>query len=79
MAILSTPLTAQESATRLEDYRQAIASLRLEGLKPGDEAKAIFRQYVNGELSLAEMGVEIDKLHERQFGRPVPISGNADS
>lgn len=79
MAILSTPLTAQESATRLEDYRQAIATLRLEGLQPGDEAKAIFCQYVDGELNLDEMGAEIDKLHDRQFGRPVPVSGNADS
>lgn len=79
MAIISTPLSEQESAARLEDYRQAIATLRLEGLQPGDEARAIFQRYVDGELTLTEMGAEIDKLHERQFGRPVPLSGNADS
>ena len=46
MAVASLPLTKQERKTRMEDYRQAMATVRLEGLQPGDEAKTIFQLYV---------------------------------
>jgi hypothetical protein len=69
------PLSQDERAKREEEYRQALASLRLEGLVPGAEAKAIFQCYVNGELTLDQMGAEIDKLHERRLGS-VRLSGD---
>jgi hypothetical protein len=75
MATILHPISQEERAKREEDYRQAVAGLRLEGLEPGAEANAIFRRYVNGELTLDEMGSEIDKLHERRL-RPVRLSGD---
>jgi Antitoxin VbhA len=69
------PISQEERTKREEDYRQAMASLRLEGLAPGVEASVIFQRYVDGELTLEHMGTEIDKLHERRFG-PVRLSGD---
>lgn len=68
-------ITAQERVKRLDQVRQALASVRLEGLEPGDEAQSIYQRYVNGELTLEELGAEIEKLHDREYG-PVPKSGN---
>jgi hypothetical protein len=45
-----------------------VSGLRLEGLAPGAEATAIFVRYVDGELTLDQMGSEIDELHERRLG-----------
>lgn len=73
MATSLHPISQEERAKREQDYRQAAASLRLEGLAPGAPADAIFRRYVNGELTLDEMGVEIDRLHERRLG-PLRLS-----
>ena len=73
MATTLHPISQEERAKREQDYRQAVASLRLEGLAPGVEANAIFQRYVDGELMLDEMGAEIDRLHERQLG-PVRLS-----
>lgn len=73
----TTPDTGrqEELGKRQEDYRQAMATLRLEALAPGAQARRIFQQYVEGELTLEKMGLEIDKLHERQFG-PVRLPGD---
>jgi Antitoxin VbhA len=68
-------ITAQERAKRLEEVRQAQASVRFEGLESGIEAKAIFQRYVDGHLTLEQMGAEIEALHDRQYG-PVHVSGN---
>ncbi len=38
---------------------QAVASVRLAGLEPGAEALAIFQRYVEGEISLEQVGSEI--------------------
>ena len=46
MATIFYPINEQERARREEDYRQALASLRLEVLAPGAEARAIFQRYV---------------------------------
>jgi hypothetical protein len=68
-------ITGHERAKRLDEVRQALASVRMEGLEPGDEAQSIYRRYVDGELTLQEMGAEIEALHDREYG-PVPSSGN---
>jgi Antitoxin VbhA len=75
MATILHPISQEERAKRERDYRQAVASLRLEGLAPGAEANAIFQRYVDGQLTLDQMGAEIDKLHERRLG-PLRLSGD---
>jgi Antitoxin VbhA len=75
MATILRPISQQERTKREEDYRQSLASLRLEGLAPGPEAGTIFQRYVDGELTLEQMGAEIDKLHERWLG-PLRLSGD---
>jgi hypothetical protein len=73
---MPTPkITEQERAKRADEVRQALASVRLEGLEPGDEAQSIYQRYVDGKLTIEQMGAEIEALHDRQHG-PVPVSGN---
>lgn len=70
---LTLNITDRERAKRLEAIQQALASVRLEGLEPGEEAKAIFQRYVDGEVTLEQMGAEIEALHDREYG-PVHVS-----
>ena len=59
---------SQECAERARQMDDALASVRMEGLEPSDEAKAIFERHVDGELTEAEMGAAIDALHDRKYG-----------
>ena len=68
-------ITEQQRAERLDEVRQALASVRLEGLEPGEDAHSIYQRYVDGELTLEQMGAEIQALHDRKYG-PVPVPGN---
>jgi hypothetical protein len=65
----------RERAKRLDEVKQALASVQLEGLEPGDEAQAIFQRYIDGELTLAQMGAEIEALHDREYG-PLHVPRN---
>jgi hypothetical protein len=47
---------------------QAVASVRLAGLEPGAEALAIFQRYVEGEISLEQVGSEIEAMNDREYG-----------
>ena len=60
---------------RALDVENAIASVRMEGQEPSEEAKAIFQRYVDGELTLEEMGRGIDRLLDEKYG-PVRLPGN---
>ena len=62
------PISQEERAERARQMDDALASVRLEGLEPSDEAKAIFDRHVDGELTEAEMGAAIDALHDRKYG-----------
>jgi hypothetical protein len=53
----------------------ALASVRMEGLEPSEEAKAIFQRYVDGELTAAEMDVAIAGHLDREYG-PVRLPRN---
>lgn len=75
---LTTNVAENERAKRLDTVRQALSSVRLEGLEPGPEAHSIYHRYVEGELTLDQMGAEIDALHDREYG-PVPVSRNGRS
>ena len=72
---LTLKITEQERAKRHNEVQQARASVRLEGLEPGDEAQSIYQRYVDGELTLEQMGAEIEALHDREHG-PVPVPRN---
>ena len=72
---LSAKITESARANRAAEVRQALASIRMEGLEPGEAALAIFRRYENGDLTLEQMGLEIKALHDRQHG-PIRLSGN---
>jgi len=64
--------------TRMQREREvenALASVRMEGLEPSVEARRIFQRYVDGDLTLEEMGRSVDQLLDRQYG-PVRLSRN---
>ena len=77
MAILTTGHVTQEQARekRVREIEGALASVRMEGIEPSSEAKAIFQRYVDGELTGEEMGSAIDQLLDRDHG-PIRLSGN---
>ena len=62
-------------AQREREVANALASIRMEGLEPSDEAKCIFQRYADGDLTLEEMGRAVDQLADRQYG-PVRLSRN---
>lgn len=63
-----------ERAARQDAIDQAMASVRLEGLEPSEEAKAIAMRFVDGELTIQQMGEEIRAMNARKHG-PVHLSG----
>ena len=71
-------ITEAERAIREDGVKQALASVRLEGLEPGADVRAIHERYIDGELTLEQAGAEIKALHDRKFG-PVSLSGNRRS
>ena len=73
MALAIHRITATERARRKRVYEEALASLRLEGLDLDERAEALHRKYIEGELTLAEVGSAIDELNHREFG-PVSLS-----
>ena len=73
MAATLKPITEQQRVERQARVARAIASVRLEGLKPTEAANAVFDRYVAGELSTGELAAEIRALNAREFG-PVHIS-----
>lgn len=72
---LSSKITEEERAQRMNEVRQALASVRLEGLEPGHEAQSIYQRYIDGAITLEQMGAEIETLHDREYG-PVSVSRN---
>jgi hypothetical protein len=71
MALAIHPIAATERARRARVYEEALASVRLEGFDLDNKVKALYRRYMDGELTLAEVGREIDELDDREFG---PVS-----
>lgn len=76
MALTSHRIMADRAREqRAREIENALASVRMEGREPSDEAKAIFQQYVEGELTSEEMGRAIDQHLDRTYG-PVRLSRN---
>ena len=57
-----------ERARRTRVYEEALASIRLEGFDLDEPVKALYRRYIDGELTLAEVGSAIEGLDDREFG-----------
>ena len=73
MALAIHPIMAAERARRIRVYEEAVASIRLEGFELDEEVKALYQRYIDGEVTLAEVGRAIDELDDREFG-PVSLS-----
>lgn len=72
MAVITTD-RAREQRTR--DIENALASVRMEGLEPSDEAKAIFQRYIDGELTPQEKAKAFQEFLDREYG-PVCLPRN---
>lgn len=70
MAITTADRARERRAKEIEN---ALASGRLEGLEPSEGALAIYLRYIDGDLTLEQMGTAIDEYADRQYG-PVRIS-----
>jgi hypothetical protein len=68
----------QTRIQREREVENALASVRMEGLEPSAEARDIFHRYVEGDLTLEEMGRAVDQLLDRLYG-PVRLSRNERS
>jgi hypothetical protein len=73
MALALRPIDAVERSRRARVYEEALASVRLEGFDLDEQVKALYRRFIEGKLTLAEVGREIDELDDREFG-PVSLS-----
>jgi hypothetical protein len=78
MRVRSKPITPAERERRTRIYEEALASVRLEGFELDDETKALYQRYMDGELTLAQVGTAIDGFNDRDFGS-VPLPRNKRS
>jgi hypothetical protein len=60
---------------RAKHMANALASVRMEGLEPSDEAKALFQRCVDGELTTEELRQAIKEILDRDYGS-VRLPGN---
>lgn len=70
MAVITSDLLREQ---RAKDVDNALASGRMEGLEPSAGAMAIYQRYIDGELTLDQMGKAIDEYANREYG-PVRLS-----
>jgi hypothetical protein len=72
MAVITTDRARTQRAKEVEN---ALASVRIEGLEPSEEAKVIFQRYVDGELTSEELDRTFDRFFDRKYG-PVRLPRN---
>ena len=75
MAVITTDRARTQRAREVEN---ALASVRMEGLEPSDEALALFQRYIDGEMTSEELDHAFDLYFDRKCG-PVRIPGNERS
>lgn len=63
---------------RAREVENAMATVRMEGLEPSEETKALFQRYVDGELSSEELDRAFEAYLDREYG-PVRLPGNERS
>ena len=72
MPVITTEDLRTQRARKIEN---ALASVRMEGLEPSDEAKAIFQRYIDGELTSQERAQAFQEFLDREYG-PVSLPRN---
>ena len=75
MSVITTDRTREQRAREVEN---ALASVRMEGLEPSDEATALFQRYVDGELTSAELDRAFAVYLDHEYG-PVRLPRNERS
>lgn len=75
MAARAIVIPEVEREQRASEAEHGLASVRLEGLAPTDDAKALFGRYVDGELSPEELEGAFAILFDRKYG-PIRLPGN---
>lgn len=72
MAVITTDRACEQ---RARDIENALASVRMEGLEPSREAKAIFQRYIDGELTPQEKAKAFQEFLDREYG-PICLPRN---
>ena len=72
---MAAVVTEQARELRAKEIENARASNRLEGLEPSAGAMAIFQRYIDGELTIEQMGKAMDEYADREYG-PVRLPRN---
>jgi hypothetical protein len=72
MILGQSPITEKERTARRAYVEESLATLQLEEQSPCPEALSISERYVNGELTVMELGAEIRALNARKF-RPLSL------
>ena len=75
MAVITTDRARTQRAREVEN---AMASVRMEGLEPSEETKALFQRYVDGELTSEELDRAFAAYLDREYG-PVRLPRNERS
>ena len=52
---------------RALEVENALASVRMEGLEPSDEAKSLFQRYVDGEVTAEEFDRSFERFLAREY------------
>jgi hypothetical protein len=65
MAVITADRAREQ---RAKDIENCLASGRMEGLEPSPGAMAIFQRYIDGQLTLEQMGAAIDEYADREYG-----------
>ncbi len=65
MAVLTADRAREQ---RAKDIENSLASGHMEGLEPSPGAMAIFQRYIDGQLTLEQMGDAIDEYADREYG-----------
>lgn len=60
---VTTSLVPEETASRRDAVRAAVASARIEGARVSDGAQAIMELYAQGRITEEEMVARVDRLH----------------
>ena len=76
MAVITISDLARTQRSR--EVENAMASVRLEGLEPTEQTKALFQRYVDGELTSEQLDRAFEAHLDREYG-PVRLPGNERS
>jgi hypothetical protein len=75
MAVITPDRARTQRAREVEN---ALASVRMEGLEPSPEAKALFQRYIEGEMTSEELDHAFDLFFDGKYG-PVRLPRNERS